>query len=67
MAEDEIKCPKCGSTQITPHKQGFSLGAGAAGGFLLGPVGLLAGLIGGNKIKVTCLKCGHTWEAGKPR
>lgn len=30
-----------------------------------GPVGLLGGLIGSKKIIITCLKCGHKWQAGK--
>jgi tellurium resistance protein TerD len=34
------------------------------GGFLLGPVGLLGGLIGSKKIMITCLKCGYKWQAG---
>lgn len=63
--EDFIKCPKCGSTQITADKKGFGLGKAAAGGVLLGPVGLLGGLVGSKKVMVTCLKCGKTWEAGK--
>jgi predicted RNA-binding Zn-ribbon protein involved in translation (DUF1610 family) len=67
MAEDQVECPKCGSTQITANKKGFSLGNAAVGGFLLGPVGLLGGLAGSNKVKVTCLKCGHSWDAGNPK
>ncbi|MEK6558888.1 MAG: hypothetical protein AABZ43_01980 [Planctomycetota bacterium] len=67
--EDEIKCPKCRSTQITVNKKGFGLVKAATGGILLGPllgpVGLLGGLIGSNKIVITCLKCGHTWKAGQ--
>ncbi len=65
MAEDEIRCPKCNSTQITAGKKGFGLGKAAAGGILLGPIGLLGGLIGSKKVKITCLKCGHTWKAGQ--
>ena len=41
---DEIRCPKCGSTQITAGNKGFGLGKAAEGGLLLGPVGLLGGL-----------------------
>lgn len=62
---DEIRCPKCGSTQIVAGNKGFGLGKAAAGGLLLGPVGLLGGLIGSKKVMITCLKCGHKWEAGK--
>ena len=32
---DEIKCPKCGSTQITAQNKGFGLGKAAIGGLAL--------------------------------
>ncbi len=60
-----MKCPKCGSSQISADKKGFGLGKAVGGGLLLGPIGLLGGLIGSKKVMVTCLKCGHQWEAGK--
>jgi tellurium resistance protein TerD len=60
-----VTCPSCGSTQITANRKGFGLGKAAVGGLLLGPVGLLGGLIGSKKVTITCLKCGHAWEAGK--
>jgi tellurium resistance protein TerD len=63
--EDVIKCPKCGSIQITAGNKGFGLGKAAVGGVLLGPVGLLGGLVGSKKIIVTCLKCGNKGEAGQ--
>jgi tellurium resistance protein TerD len=64
-SDNSVKCPRCGSTQISSGNKGFGLGKAAAGGLLLGPVGLLGGLVGSKKIMVTCLKCGHKWEAGK--
>ena len=63
--EDSIKCPKCGSTQITAGNKGFGFGKAAIGAVALGPVGLLGGLIGSKKVIVTCLNCGHKWQAGK--
>ena len=60
--EDLISCPRCGSTQLTANKKGFGLGKAAAGGLLLGPVGLLGGFLGSNKVVITCLKCGHQWK-----
>lgn len=57
-----IKCPQCQSTQITSQEKGFSLGKAAAGGVLLGPVGLLGGALGSKKINVVCLNCGHSWS-----
>lgn len=60
--EEPIRCPQCGSTYLTANKKGFGLGKAAAGGLLLGPVGLLGGFLGSNKVKITCLKCGYTWK-----
>jgi len=60
----EITCPKCGANQLTANKKGFGLGKAAAGGLLLGPVGLFGGLVGSGKVKITCLRCGHAWMAG---
>jgi tellurium resistance protein TerD len=60
----EVKCPNCGSTQITGGREGFSLGKAAVGGLILGPVGLLGGLAGSKKVVVGCLKCGHRWAPG---
>lgn len=63
--DNQIKCPVCDSTQITAGNKGFGLGKAAAGGILLGPVGLLGGLIGSKKIIVTCLNCGNQWKPGE--
>ena len=62
-----IRCPKCRSTQVTANKEGFGLVTAAAGGLLLGPAGLLAGLIGGNELRITCLRCGHVFQPGAAR
>lgn len=60
-----VYCPKCYSAEVTANKKGIGLGKAAVGGLVAGPVGLLAGGIGRKKIKVTCLKCGNEWKAGK--
>lgn len=65
IVEDTLSCPKCKSTQLHAGNKGFGLGKAAAGGILLGPVGLLGGLVGSKKVMITCLKCGHKWQAGK--
>jgi len=65
MRNETIKCPRCRSTQLHAGNKGFGLGKAAAGGVLLGPVGLLGGLIGSKKVMITCLKCGYKWQAGK--
>jgi RNase P subunit RPR2 len=43
-------CKKCGSTSISGNKKGYSL---------------MTGFIGANKVKITCMNCGHQWTAGK--
>jgi len=60
-----IKCPKCGSTQITAGNKGFSVGKAIVGDVLVGPVGLVGGAMGSKKTIITCLQCGHKWKAGK--
>lgn len=47
--EEKIKCPKCGSTQLHAHKQGFMRG----------------GLLGMGKIIMTCLNCGKKFRPGQ--
>lgn len=61
----EIKCPKCGSTQFVAGKKGFSGKKAVAGAVLTGGIGLLAGTIGSNKIKITCLNCGNVYMPGE--
>ncbi|OQB78873.1 MAG: hypothetical protein BWX88_05034 [Planctomycetes bacterium ADurb.Bin126] len=61
-----LRCPKCGSTQISANQKGFGAGK-ACLGFLLG-CGILAplcGFLGAKKMLITCLACGYQWKAGK--
>ena len=60
--DNVARCPKCGSTSLTGNKKGYGIGKGVVGAVALGPLGLIAGNIGKNKIKVTCLNCGHQWK-----
>lgn len=62
--ENRVKCPSCGSFEIAAGNRGFGLGKAAAGGVLLGPVGLLGGIFGSKKTVITCLQCGHKWAPG---
>jgi DNA-directed RNA polymerase subunit M/transcription elongation factor TFIIS len=65
-------CPKCGSdkVQIVQNKNndgvGFNNKAGTCGCCLLGPIGLLFGLLGSGKSKTTtfrmCVNCGHKFK-----
>ena len=61
---DSVTCPNCGSSQITAQKKGFGGGCACCGALLFGPLGLLCGLQGANKVIITCLKCGHQWSRG---
>jgi len=63
-AQGVAYCPKCLSTSVQPIKKGLSLGRAIGGGLLLGPLGLAAGLIGKNKVKLYCMKCGNKFKAG---
>lgn len=65
--ENKIKCPKCGSEQISAHKKGFSGGKAVAGAVIACPLGIAAGTLGSNKMKITCLKCGHVFNPGDKR
>ncbi|WP_300259441.1 TM2 domain-containing protein [Clostridium sp.] len=65
---DVVRCPRCGSTQLTANKKGFSLVKGVVGACLVNPItGVATGMLGKNKIVVTCLKCGKQFKAGKGR
>lgn len=43
----QVRCPKCGSTQITTGQRGFSF---------------WTGFIGANKTVNRCAKCGYSWQ-----
>lgn len=58
-------CPKCYSMSLSSHKKGFGIGKAVVGTAIAGPLGLVAGNIGAKKVRVTCLKCGHQFWAGK--
>jgi len=62
-----ISCPKCGSTQISANKNGFSGKKALLGDIIAGPVGLLAGTFGSSKVVITCLACGHRFKPGDGR
>ena len=47
QAANQVKCPKCGSTQITTGQRGYSL---------------ITGFLGSNKTVNRCAKCGYKWE-----
>lgn len=63
--EKQVCCPKCGSTQLSANKKGVGLGKAAVGAIAVGPLGLVAGGIGKNKVLITCLNCGKQFKPGK--
>jgi DNA-directed RNA polymerase subunit M/transcription elongation factor TFIIS len=64
-SKNDIQCAKCGSAQIMATKKGFGVGKAAVGAVLLGPVGLIGGMIDSNHILLSCIKCGNQWEPSK--
>lgn len=60
------KCPMCGNSaswvKVDKSKKGLSVGKAAAGGVLLGPVGLLGGALGKSTVTYCCGKCGFTHD-----
>ena len=59
------RCPKCGSSNVHADKKGFSVKQSIAGAVLFGGIGLLAGAVGSNKIRLTCLDCGYHFKPGE--
>ena len=51
-------CQKCGSMSFTVLKQGYSGGKGCCGALACGPIGLLCGTQGANKVERVCNHCG---------
>jgi DNA-directed RNA polymerase subunit M/transcription elongation factor TFIIS len=64
-SKNDVHCAKCGSSQIMATKKGFGVGKAAVGAVLLGPVGLVGGMISSNQLLLSCMKCGNQWEPSK--
>ncbi len=58
-------CPVCHSTSLTANKKGFSLGKAAVGSAIVFPLGLATGMVGKNKIYLTCMNCGCRFKPGR--
>ena len=66
MNEPIIRCPHCGSQQLSVGEKGFSTRKAIAGALLLNMAGgILCGLLGSGKTKVTCLKCGRKMDVSE--
>lgn len=48
--------------KVDTQKKGFSVGKAAVGGVLLGPIGLLGGVLGKKKSAYYCSECGFSHE-----
>lgn len=64
---DAIRCPSCHSTNVHIANQGFSTGKAVAGFLTIGAIGTLAGNIGRDNIKITCLNCGRTFNPAEEK
>ena len=47
---NQVRCPKCGSTQITTGQRGYSF---------------FSGFLGSNKTVNRCANCGYSWKPGR--
>ena len=69
MGYAPYKCPMCNKSdkwiKVDKSKKGFSVGKAAAGGLLLGPIGLLGGGLGKSMVTYCCGNCGfeHDYKA----
>ena len=63
--DGQARCPRCRSTSLAGAKKGFGVGKAVVGAAIIGPLGLMAGNAGAKKMRVTCLKCGKQFWAGK--
>jgi len=57
-----IKCPMCGSMNFSMGQKRFGIGKAAAGAILLGPIGLVSGLLGRKDLELVCLNCKNKWK-----
>ena len=59
-----IRCPRCNSMNIGVGKRGYKPGVlSITGVFLVGPITLLGGFAGKNKLMLICQDCNNKWKA----
>lgn len=59
-----VRCPVCGSAQISAVRRGYDPGCGCLGVLLFSWIGLLLGFLGADRVDMVCLRCGNRWEPG---
>lgn len=57
-----IRCPHCGSVQLTLRKRGFNVKRAMWGSLWFGENGFLSGFFGSNNDVIECERCGYSWE-----
>ena len=69
MSKAPNRCPMCSERKnwkkVSEGNKGFSVGKAAAGGILLGPVGLIGGALGKKKVFYACGNCKFQHEYKK--
>ena len=63
---NRVRCPLCGSPEISAVRRNYNPGCGCLGALLFGWAGLLLGLLGAGNVDLVCHNCGATWKAGHP-
>jgi len=63
--ENEVRCYKCGSTNLSASKKGIDFVTAAISHIIFGRVAILASTYDSNNTVVRCLKCGNKYEPGK--
>ena len=63
---EQVRCPVCGSPEISAVQSTYNPGCGCLGMLIFGWIGLLLGLLGAGKVELVCRHCGAVWKAGKP-
>ena len=64
--EQQVRCPECGSAQISAVRKTYDPGCGCLGLLIFGWWGMLLGLLGAGDVELVCNRCGARWPAGKP-
>ena len=62
--EAPVRCPMCGSTQVTAVRRGYDPGCGCLGVLLFSWIGLLLGFLNADRVDLVCNRCGARWEPG---